>query len=191
MKRSILFILLLIGVALTSEAQNLHYLVRLDNEHMGDMYASKTKGSKELYLMESKIKVEKMIKIDLFYKIEAIFEKNILHLSNALETANGKEQTNSETKKNATGYTVKTKKKTKTILNKGITNHLCKLYFEEPVGITQVWSDTFGQMLSIKSLGEHRYELKLPNGKSSFYSYFKGICTLVETEIMLDRKSVE
>lgn len=175
------------GTTLASQAQNLHYIVRLENEQMGNMYATKTKGNKEKYLMESKIKIEKMIKLDLFYKIEAIFEKNILMVSNAIETANGKENTNSETKKSTTGYTVKTKKETKTISHKGITNNLCKLYFEEPIGITSVWSDTFGQMLTIKPAGEHRYELKLPNGKSSFYSYLKGICTLVETEIMFGK----
>lgn len=175
------------GFALSSQGQNLHYLIRLDNEQMGDMHATKTKGSKEKYLMESKIKVEKMIKIDLFYKIEAIFEKNILLVSNAIESANGKEHINSETKKNKVGYTVKTKRETKTISHKGITNNLCKLYFEEPVGITNVWSDTFGQMLTIKPVGEHRYELILPNGKSSFYSYLKGICTLVETEMMFGK----
>ncbi len=175
------------SATLSTQAQNLHYLIRLDNEQMGDMHATKTKGSKEKYLMESKIKVEKLIKIDLFYKIEALFEKDILQLSNALETANGKEHTNSETKKNKSGYSIKTKKETKTISHKGITNNLCKLYFEEPVGINSVWSDTFGEMLTLKPAGEHRYELMLPNGKSSFYSYFKGICTLVETEIMFGK----
>jgi hypothetical protein len=175
------------GFTLLNQGQNLHYLIRLDNEQMGDMHASKTKGSKEKYLMESKIKVEKMIKVDLFYKIEAIFEKNILLLSNALETANGKEHTNSETIKNKSGYSVKTKKETKTIPHKGISYNLCKLYFEEPIGVNNIWSDTFGEMLTLKPAGEHRYELVLPNGKSSFYSYFKGICTLVETDFMFGK----
>ena len=175
------------GTVLPNQAQQLHYLVRLGDEPMGDMRATKTKGIKEKYLMESKIKVEKMLKIDLIYKIESIFEKNILQLSNALETANGKVQTNSETKRNATGYGVTTKKETKTIIHKGISHNLCKLYFEEPIGIHSIWSDTFGEMLTLKPAGEHRYELKLPNGKSSFYSYFKGICTLVETEIMFGK----
>lgn len=175
------------GFVFSSQAQNLHYLIRLDNQQMGDMHATKTKGKKEKYLMESKIKVDKMIKIDLIYTIESIFEKNILQFSNAVETANGKTQTNSETKRNSTGYGVTTKKETKTIIHKGITFNLSKLYFEEPVGIKSIWSDTFGEMLTLKPAGEHRYELILPNGKSSFYSYFKGICTLVETEIMFGK----
>lgn len=185
--KHIALLILLMGITLSSLGQNLHYLIRLDNEQMGDLHATKTKGSKEKYLMESKIKIEKMIKVDLFYKIEAIFEKNILLLSNAFESANGKEHTNSETKKSTSGYTVKTKKEIKTISHKGITNNLCKLYFEEPIGINSVWSDTFGELLTIKPAGEHRYELILPNGKSSFYSYFKGICTLVETEMMFGK----
>lgn len=151
------------------------------------MHASKTKGAKEKYVMESNIKVDKMFKIEMFYKIEALFEKNILQLSNAHETTNGKEHTNSETKRNTGGYAVTTKKASKTIAHKGITNNLCKLYFEEPTGIKAVWSDTFGEMLKLNPAGEHRYELVLPNGKSSFYSYFKGICTLVETEIMFGK----
>ena len=116
-----------------------------------------------------------------------IFEKNILLLSNVIETANGKTQTNSETKRNSTGYGVTTKKETKTIIHKGITNNLSKIYFEEPLGIKLIWSDSFGEMLTLKPAGEHRYELILPNGKSSFYSYIKGICTLVETEIVFGK----
>ncbi len=170
-----------------AQSQHLHYIVRLGDEQMGDMRATKTIGSKEKYLIESKIKVEKMIKLDLIYKLESIFEKNILQLSTALETSNGKVQTNSETKRNSTGYVVTTKKETKTIINKGIAFNICKLYFEEPVGLHLIWSDTFGEMLTIKSVGEHRYEIILPNGKKSCYSYFKGICTLVETEIMFGK----
>lgn len=187
MKRTLLFLILLIAAVGTAQTQHLHYRVRLGDESMGDMHATKTIGTKEKYLIESKIKVEKMIKMDLIYKIESSFEKNILQLSNAFETANGKVQTNSETKRNSTGYGVTTKKETKTIIHKGITFNICKLYFEEPVGLHLIWSDTFGEMLSIKSVGAHRYELILPNGKKSYYSYFKGICTLVETEIMFGK----
>ena len=175
------------GTVLPNQAQQLHYLVRLGDEPMGDMRATKTIGSKEKYLIESKIKIDKMIKFDLIYTIESIFEKNILLLSNVIETANGKTQTNSETKRNSTGYSVTTKKETKTIIHKGITYNLSKLYFEEPLGIKLIWSDSFGEMLTLKPSGEHRYELILPNGKSSFYSYIKGICTLVETEIVFGK----
>ena len=175
------------GTVLTAESQRLHYLVRLGDEQMGDMRATKTIGIKEKYLIESKIKIDKMIKFDLIYTIESIFEKNILLLSNVIETANGKTQTNSETKRNSTGYGVTTKKETKTIIHKGITNNLSKIYFEEPLGIKLIWSDSFGEMLTLKPAGEHRYELILPNGKSSFYSYITGICTLVETEIVFGK----
>lgn len=170
-------------------AQNLRYSIRLGNEKMGEMKASKTGSTKSKYHLESRIKVEKMISIDFFYQIDASFEKNILQVSNAIETANGKEHTKSETKKNGNTYTVSTTKEKKILANKGITYNLCKLYFEEPKEISSVWSDTFGEMLTIKKAGDQRYELVLPNGKSSFYTYYKGICTLVETEITFGKIS--
>ena len=57
------------GTVLTAESQRLHYLVRLGDEQMGDMRATKTIGIKEKYLIESKIKIDKMIKFDFFNEV--------------------------------------------------------------------------------------------------------------------------
>ncbi|MBL7923937.1 MAG: hypothetical protein JNL88_07045 [Bacteroidia bacterium] len=185
--RSLVFFILFQFLLQLSEAQTLHYTVRLGDEVMGKMTAVRSVSGKTLYSIESLINVQKMITVDLFYRIEAQFEKQILTRSSAIEKANGKEHTKSETRRILNGYNVITKKASKTIPHKGINYNLCTLYFHEPEGRTSVWSDTFGEMLGIKPAGEHKYELTLPNGKSSFYTYHKGICTLVESEMIFGK----
>lgn len=183
MQKHLSILLLFCLISVGSFCQTLKYTIKLKDEVVGTMTAKKTVGAKSHFLIESSISVEKIIKIDLFYKIESFFEKNILLISTAIQNANGKEYTNTTTEKKATGYTVTTTKENKNLTVKAISYNLCKLYFEEPVGVTAVWSDSFGEMLSIKPAGSHRYELVLADGKSNFYTYYKGICILVETEI--------
>lgn len=184
--RNILIIFFLI-CSFSLPAQTLNYAIRLKDELIGHMTAvKKGKGKSEL-MIESKIMIEKMIKLDLLYRIDAVFENNILSSSLAVQNNNGKEFTNSKTTKDKSGYTIKTLKEEKAIYQKFIHYNLCKLYFEEPIGISSVYSDTYGEFLSLKPAGKHRYEMILPDGKSNFYSYNHGICTLVELELIFGK----
>ncbi len=45
------------------------------------------------------------------------------------------------------------------------------LYFEEPDGISDIYSMRFLDTGSLKALGNSRYQLRLPNGKRNYYTY--------------------
>lgn len=183
MKKLFLITIFLATLTCCTQAQKLKYTVRLKNDIIGMMQAERTPGAKTKIKINSHISVQVLIRLELEYLMESVFEKGILLLSQTIQTANGREHANTTTSKEKDGYKVVTQKETTLYPHPEIRTNLCKLYFEEPLGISEVWSDTYGTMLKIKPAGKNRYQLILPDGKSNFYSYYKGICTLVETEL--------
>lgn len=57
------------------------------------------------------------------------------------------------------------------------------LYYAEPVGHKQVYSERYGKMCTIKRLATGSYELLFPDGKKSIYNYQKGVCREVIAEL--------
>ena len=163
-------------------SQKLKYSIRLNDEVVGNMTAERTNKAKSTITINSFIAIEKFIKIELKYFMESVYEKGKLLTSRTIQKFNGQEQANSSTIFDKDGYKVTTRQGTSRVNLKSIQHNLCRLYFEEPTGVQEVWSDTFGKMLTIRPAGKNKYELQLPDGKSNFYSYHKGICTYVETE---------
>lgn len=65
-----------------------------------------------------------------------------------------------------------------------IENTITDLYYQEPAGVKTVFSERYGQMCQVQSLGDNRYGIRLPNGKVSKYTYVAGRCQEVETELV-------
>lgn len=55
-----------------------------------------------------------------------------------------------------------------------ITLSLTKIFFEEPDGDTQIFSESLGKHIPIKKIGEHTYEATLPDGGKYTYYYENG-----------------
>lgn len=187
MPKRIILSFLLITFCWATQAQKLKYTIRFKNDVVGQMRAERTQGAKSKIRIDSQISMQMVIKLELEYFMESIFEKGILTFSHTIQKANGKEHANTTTSKEKEGYKVVTQKSTTVVPRSEIRYNLCRMYFEEPGGISEVWSDTYGTMLKIKPAGKGRYELTLPDGKRNYYTYYKGICTLVETELMVGK----
>lgn len=65
-----------------------------------------------------------------------------------------------------------------------IENTITDLYYQEPAGVKTVFSERYGKMCQVQSLGNNRYGIQLPNGKVSKYTYVAGRCQEVETELV-------
>lgn len=48
------------------------------------------------------------------------------------------------------------------------------MFFEEPMNRTTLFYEKYGMELPVTDLGNHRYEVKLPNGATERYSYKDG-----------------
>lgn len=61
---------------------------------------------------------------------------------------------------------------------------VAQLYYREPSGLSQIFSEKFGVFCPLKCKSNNVYELTLPDGIRSEYHYAHGICTYVKTRFM-------
>jgi hypothetical protein len=73
--------------------------------------------------------------------------------------------------------------KPKLELNSPINSTITGLYYKEPINITEVYSERYGKMCSVKKLSEGKYGVLLPDGKQGIYSYKNGLCQEVKTDL--------
>ncbi|SKB83154.1 hypothetical protein SAMN05660293_02451 [Dyadobacter psychrophilus] len=73
--------------------------------------------------------------------------------------------------------------KPKLSFNTPISETITGLYYKEPINISEVYSERYGKMCSVKKLSEGKYGVTLPDGKQGIYSYKNGLCREVKTDL--------
>ncbi len=66
-----------------------------------------------------------------------------------------------------------------------IVNSVASLYHVEPKGISGIFSERFGQLLSIHSPEPNTYIIKKPDGKHTHYYFEDGVCQKVVVDNFL------
>ncbi len=183
--RCLVFFFFLVEIA---NAQQLQYAIQLKDETIGILSVKRfLRPARAEFLIESNIQVHKLIDMDITYRISTVFENGKLIHSTATQTANGRTNVNTTTKWDGRSYVVITQSSRTKLRETMIDFNLCSMYFSEPLNKKVIWSDSFGKWLPVKALGNHRYELSLPDGKKNFYQYSYGICSMVETEQLFSK----
>lgn len=100
--------------------------------------------------------------------------------SHVLRMVNGKQKANKITKACYGCYQVIDDGKVKSIEQRQINNNLTLMYLQEPVGLSQVYSDNFQQFVQVNQVSSHTYRINLPDGNYNFYTYTNGICSKVD-----------
>ncbi|CAG5069219.1 hypothetical protein DYBT9623_01955 [Dyadobacter sp. CECT 9623] len=73
--------------------------------------------------------------------------------------------------------------KPKMVFNSPISSTITGLYYKEPVNVSEVYSERYGKMCSVKKLSDGKYGVSLPDGKQGIYSYKNGLCQEVKTDL--------
>lgn len=165
------------------EPQSYVYDIYLGNNPIGTVTVKqvKTAEGKKIF-MQSRVQSKLMARMEV--DISAEYRQNVLH--EALAVRKGGEPLTS-VKKSAKGYVVVHKGETRHLTSDGIRFCVGDLYFSEPEAIHAVFSETLGRVLTLRHLGNHNYELQLPEGKRNIYHYEKGKCTEVEVNHALGK----
>lgn len=71
-----------------------------------------------------------------------------------------------------------------------IAHTITGLYYQEPNQVQDVYSEKYGAMCRVRKLDNGSYSVQLPNGKESIYSYVRGECVRVVTELAGVRLSI-
>lgn len=173
------FLCLLILSIISSNllAQEYAYAIRMGGKDIGEITASRTETqSTETYKVLSNVDFKVLWKkynrkTDNFviYEDSAIKTSySSISMNNKLEDSTAINWINNSYK----CYRYSDKKKE--ACDSLVSYSSVKLYFEEPIGMKEIYSERFLAYCPIELIGAHKYKLYLPNGKENCYTYESG-----------------
>lgn len=180
--------LLLVTIATNAMSQTSFYDVIVAGRNVGflKVFNYEPKNDLELQRIESNFKF-------LFYSgkysIQSSYSQGKLVNSVASHHVNGDLKEKTQTKSAVSPlYQVlfsgeDAPKNDKKDINYPISRTITSLYYKEPINITEVYSERYGQMCSVKKLSEGNYGVNLPDGKQGIYTYKNGQCKEVKTDL--------
>ncbi len=112
--------------------------------------------------------------------ITSTYHGNLLTESSFLDQLNGKTKHDARVSREGTGYRIRVNEDLSRLVNRRINYSTSSLYYQEPVGISEVFSERHGQFCKLLPVGSHTYELTQPDGRKNRYRYAKGACQEVE-----------
>jgi hypothetical protein len=164
-----------------SHAQTYVYETRALGIHAGDMQITKkVRGNLEYYSITSKNSVNYVLgKIDVDHKTSVTYKDGVLQESFLRTDKNGEVDQFCSVSYDGQTYKIQTEKE-KLTLSRPITASVVTLYFKEPVGLSEIFSEVFGRMVPVTEIKPHKYSINMPDGKKNTYTYENGIVVEVE-----------
>ncbi len=181
------------------KAQNtvINFDVIYDGKSIGTLTASKTvEGKKIIKNISSNTDAKVlMINVHVESEVKVHSEGEIMTSATAYRHANrGAEDIQTTTIKGAGNvYDIVKNGQKIQLTHVGIKFCVTDLYFAEPLGISSIYSSTYGEFLPLKYVSKGVYKIILPDGKSTTFTYVGGKLTqaLVSAsvgEILFKRK---
>lgn len=167
--------------------QTMHLDVMLGSKKIGDINATATKEGKDIfYEMTSKVQVKIMLDVLVESKTNAMFKDGKLLSSKAFRRTNmASENKETMVKWNGKKYEITRTNEKPITLSTPIYYCVTDLYYREPIGQAQVFSEAQGMYLPLTTLPNHQYQLQVNDNKKDVYSYLNGKLTQVETTIAM------
>ncbi|GAB2770501.1 hypothetical protein GCM10027275_11450 [Rhabdobacter roseus] len=180
--------LFLVLGGVSAHGQEVVYDVWLSGRNVGHLTVSPAQGGSPSH---QNLKVEGNINT-FFYKViyvgENTYEKGVLKTSLSSQHVNGQFKEKTQTYQKNEGYLIAhtEEKKPRRLLPEmptPILNTVTSLYYREPVNYRQVYSERYGQMVTIDKVGPAAYKVNMPDGKATVYKYEGGRCQEVLARI--------
>lgn len=179
-KTALLFVSLVMGAA-SLMAQTRKYDIILSGDKIGTLTATKTvKGAFTTYKLESSSEAKVLFSTRKNYVLmDVTYKDGILVSSYCKNEIDGEVDNYASINWDGTKYNITNEKK-KLTYPTAVKYSVISLYFGEPKGITNLFTERIGEAYPLKDLGSGKYEYKIPNGDKNVYIYRNG--ELVETE---------
>ncbi len=125
---------------------------------------------------------------DVVYVSENKFENGVLKASMSSQEVNGKLKEKTNTVKTADRYRVtfaegQSAAKETTRIAHPINHTVTSLYYREPLNMKHIYSDRYGEMCAVQRVDTGAYDVVMPDGKKTRYTYVEGQCREVKTQI--------
>jgi hypothetical protein len=115
-------------------------------------------------------------------KEKSVFKEDTLVYSSVYRMLNNKVKLNQALLFEKGKYVLKDNGRIENISLNVINRNLVTLFFNEPIGIDEIYADKYKIMLKIIPLGNRKYKVVFPNKSISIYHYQNGKCTSIDAE---------
>ena len=171
---------LLLGAS-SNGLQPLHYDIVFNDNPIGRLAVTATAtGTGVRYRADGLVVVHLLGEKSMKTLIISTYRDNTLTESSFLDKLNGKTKHDSRVIREGTGYRIQVNEDLSRLANRRISYSTSSLYYQEPVGMKEVFSERHGQFCRLSPLGNHTYELVQPDGRKNRYRYVDGVCQEVE-----------
>jgi len=181
-----LLLLLFITTAVSGQSPGnrvLKYVVLRKGNEIGWINLNKSEiGNRSIINLSSEVSVRMLFKFTAKANERSEFMNGKLMNSYIFRKMNGNVKADKHTRFTGHGYEVEESSAKKELNINLVTYNMNCLYFQEPVGISQVYSDNFQQFVSIEKKPEGYYKIKFPDGNSNNYYYKDGVCAAIHVD---------
>lgn len=186
MKKSLSFVLFSALSISMLMAQTRKYEVVLSGDKIGELTATRTvKGAFTTYKLESKSEAKVLFTTKKNYVLmDVTYKDGKLISSYCKNEVNDEVDNYASISWDGSKYNI-TNEKGKLTYTTPVTFSVISLYFNEPKGITNLFTERIGAAYPLKDLGSGRYEYKIPNGDKNVYVYQNGELTETERKTLI------
>ncbi len=178
-----IFLLLLFSIFSNGETTNLSYSIIQKEKVVGYTNAYKYQEiDQTTYRSNSVSTVKAIISIDIVSNYEITLENGLLRSAEANVLVRNRPYTHSYTYYCENQCEMAKDGANVIYIGEDISYASTMLLFEEPVNITQSYSELDGSFHSIRKVGNHRYEKKDANDRINTYQYVNGILQYAEID---------
>jgi len=150
------------------------YIATRNGKEIGWLKASRSETGNDKFLTtESNLAFNVLISFEAKAITANKFKGNILVRAGVYRTLNGRRKLNNELELAEGKYKI-VKGEAGQPITRPITNTVVSIYFREPAGITEIFSEVYLCFIQLKKIGPAVYETLLPDGGSMIYSYSMG-----------------
>lgn len=187
----VVFFLAITQLAL-AQSRQLDYVIKRKGNEVGTLsILQQSSGNRTIYKMKSEVKTRMILMFTAKGQEEAVYENGVLVSSWVYRKMNGNEKSNKRLQLSGSSYVVSKGSKTEPLPVPAIKYNMLRLYTQEPVNISTVYSDNFQEYVDIKRMGHQHYRIRFPDDNYSDYFYRNGICVKVEVHHSLYNASIE
>lgn len=188
MKRTLLYCFILFfgltNLSLKAQTSSVSFTIYKGDDKIGDITAKRTISGKKInYSVISDATFKVIWKYNRKTDMQVEYINGELNSSISKVIFQGKLDELGQTKKVGDHYKCFLYPKDTFNIEKKITFSAAMLYFKEPVGITEIYAETYLEFCKIELESKNKYKLHLPNGKVNYYTYKGGELQ----EIFVDR----
>ncbi|MFM1876221.1 MAG: hypothetical protein RL266_1958 [Bacteroidota bacterium] len=174
-------ILMLTSFGPNATVDSFSYDVSLDGRPIGTYLVSRTDiDGASTFRVENNSAAGLIRKAEHRSVLLSLFDENKLVSSELKTWVNEKLESSSELKWNGNQYVKNDGDRVEEIGQQMVTYSSACVFFEEPVERTTLFYERYGKELEVEKVGDHKYEVKLPNGSKEQYTYHNGEVVMVE-----------